>query len=451
MFRIPRYFITLLILLPLLLIQNPSQAQDTGSKLKGGTRAIINDFDGKSIVVFSRPDGKSAIGKVPSGLAVTVTRDPDIVDGATWYRIRLIDFEGYILATLKLGNKTYETLVPFSREALNTQVTNLTESLKAKPDKNAFFKRGLAYLNLKEYSNAETDFEAVTKTDKTNVTAYYLAALAANQREAWGAANQYLDKVYDLLDDIDVIIHNFHAMNYIDWSVIGGNPYLDVTIADSNDIIKVNPQFATAYFYRGIAYGRKGDLANAIKDFNQAVKIDPNYAKIYKNLGLDAFNQQNMTAALDAYSKAILAEPTYAPGYVGRGAVFGVQGNSAKAHAEYQQAIKLDPGYGYAYLGEGNVYALEGKYADAISSYQQAIDSDADNTCAACANAGIGAIYFLQKDYDKALEYYNKAIKLEPRAYDLYQGRAEIYRAMGNTKAAQADLDRAVQLQQGSR
>jgi len=49
-------------------------------------------------------------------------------------------------------------------------------------------------------------------------------------------------------------------------------------IVDYNRAIRINPNYADAYFNRGYAYGEKKDYDRAIEDYTQAIRINPNYA-----------------------------------------------------------------------------------------------------------------------------------------------------------------------------
>ncbi|WP_035371776.1 tetratricopeptide repeat protein, partial [Dolichospermum circinale] len=50
--------------------------------------------------------------------------------------------------------------------------------------------------------------------------------------------------------------------------------------------IKINPNFAEAYYNRGSVRSELGDKPGAIDDFNLAIKINPNDAKAYGNRGI---------------------------------------------------------------------------------------------------------------------------------------------------------------------
>ena len=62
-----------------------------------------------------------------------------------------------------------------------------------------------------------------------------------------------------------------------------GDP--DAAVADYDQAIALNPQYATAYNNRGVAYYQKGDLDRAMADFDQAIALNPQYAMAYYDRG----------------------------------------------------------------------------------------------------------------------------------------------------------------------
>jgi Flp pilus assembly protein TadD len=46
-------------------------------------------------------------------------------------------------------------------------------------------------------------------------------------------------------------------------------------VKDEGEAIKLDPAQAKAYFYRGIAYARLGDMTNARNDFVISIRLDP--------------------------------------------------------------------------------------------------------------------------------------------------------------------------------
>jgi tetratricopeptide (TPR) repeat protein len=53
----------------------------------------------------------------------------------------------------------------------------------------------------------------------------------------------------------------------------------DAAIADLSVVIRVDPKFAKAYYFRSLAYTAKGDRIKSKSDYSKALKLDPNVAK----------------------------------------------------------------------------------------------------------------------------------------------------------------------------
>ena len=80
---------------------------------------------------------------------------------------------------------------------------------------------------------------------------------------------------------------------------------LDQAIANYDQAIALDPQFAIAYNNRGNAYYYKGDLDQAIADCDQAIALDPQYAAAYNNRGLAYYDQGNLDQAIADFERAL--------------------------------------------------------------------------------------------------------------------------------------------------
>ena len=58
----------------------------------------------------------------------------------------------------------------------------------------------------------------------------------------------------------------------------------DQAIADYTQAIRLNPNYALAYYNRGNVYYRKGDYDRAIADYEAVLRINPNDADARRNL-----------------------------------------------------------------------------------------------------------------------------------------------------------------------
>ena len=73
---------------------------------------------------------------------------------------------------------------------------------------------------------------------------------------------------------------------------------INAAIADLNQVIKLNPNEADAYYNRGKARTALGDTKGAIADYNWALRLKPDLAEAYGNRGILYSQTGNKQAAL---------------------------------------------------------------------------------------------------------------------------------------------------------
>src|SRR5205085_7224819 len=99
----------------------------------------------------------------------------------------------------------------------------------------AFYNRGLLYQNMGELEKATNDYEAILKLDRNYADAHYNLG--------------YIDLAFK--KDYNSAITHF------------------------TDAIRINKQYAEAFYNRGVAYDFLGDRKSAVKDYRQALNIVP--------------------------------------------------------------------------------------------------------------------------------------------------------------------------------
>ena len=53
--------------------------------------------------------------------------------------------------------------------------------------------------------------------------------------------------------------------------------------SDYNKALELNPNYADAYFNRGVAYGEKGDYDRAIADYTKVAELKPDFVEVYQS------------------------------------------------------------------------------------------------------------------------------------------------------------------------
>jgi len=226
-------------------------------------------------------------------------------------------------------------------------------------------------------------------------------------------------------------------------------------IADYNQAIKLNPDFAAAYNNRGIARRALGGKKAAIADYDQAIKLKSDFADAYYNRGNVRSDLGDNKGAIADYGKAIEINKNWGgfsdnyyglpTAYMNRGIARSELGDQQAAIADYDQAIKLNPDYADAYNNRGIARSNLGDKQAAIADYDQAIKLNPD-FAKAYNNRGIARSDL--GDKQAAIADYDQALKLNPDYADAYYNRGNARTALGNKPGAIADFQKAADLYQ---
>jgi Flp pilus assembly protein TadD len=125
------------------------------------------------------------------------------------------------------------------------------------------------------------------------------------------------------------------------------------TIADFDKIIARDPKLAVAYFYRGSAYGAKGDPRRAIADFNEAIRLDPDHAQALNGRCYALAITGQMQQALADCDESLRLLPNDANALDSRGFAHLKFGQLDAAIADYDSALKLHPKTASSLYGRG--------------------------------------------------------------------------------------------------
>jgi tetratricopeptide (TPR) repeat protein len=200
---------------------------------------------------------------------------------------------------------------------------------------------------------------------------------------------------------------------------------------------------ADDFFLRANDKHKAGDLRGALADYDQAIRIDPQYAFAYVNRGNTRRALGDKQGVITDYDQAIRLNPKYALAYYNRGKARSELGDRQGAIADYDQAIRIDPKDAFAYYNRGNIRSGLGDKQGAIADYDQAIllnpkDAEAYNNRGVTRRA-LG-------DNQGAIADYDEAIRLDPKDSAAYVNRGNIRSRLGDKQGAIIDLQTAADL-----
>lgn len=170
-------------------------------------------------------------------------------------------------------------------------------------------------------------------------------------------------------------------------------------------------------WYRlGRCYADKKDFVNASFAYNESLRID-------------RFNARTIQANIDLWHEVVKADPA-ATNHIGLAVAFQYQGDFVRACREYKEALKISPVNEIArrqmanlpqlmkdyrrdvLINEGaDLHAL-GAYDQAVASYEMAGRIDPQSST---AFFDLGCVYVAKREFEKAREWYNRALAIDPK------------------------------------
>jgi tetratricopeptide (TPR) repeat protein len=134
----------------------------------------------------------------------------------------------------------------------------------------------------------------------------------------------------------------------------------DDAIAEYTEAIGLDPDNASAYVRRAVAFYRKGDKDRAIADNTEAIRLDPKSAVAYRNRGREYNDKNDPNRAIADFTEALRLEPQQAEARCERARAFSAKREFDKAIADCTETIRLHPklaslafqNRGRAYLGK---------------------------------------------------------------------------------------------------
>jgi tetratricopeptide (TPR) repeat protein len=119
------------------------------------------------------------------------------------------------------------------------------------------------------------------------------------------------------------------------------------------EAIRLKPDYADAFYNRGIARHDKGDLDGALQDYNEAIRLNPKGAFAFNNRGNARRDKGDLDRALQDYNEAIRLKPDYAEAFNNRGVARRDKGELDGALRDFTEAIRLKADYADAFKQPG--------------------------------------------------------------------------------------------------
>jgi tetratricopeptide (TPR) repeat protein len=179
--------------------------------------------------------------------------------------------------------------------------------------------------------------------------------------------------------------------------------------------ITSNPRDTEAYWLRGQAFERLGNLDRALSDFSILISIDSEYAEAYFARGRIRYQLEQYEPAMKDFQDFLVT----APGQTTR--IIYRQGAGDQGVSQVMTAQSGNPAQAYYHLG---LCSFElGEYDFAVDYYDLALESEPENPD---YYAEKGRSYLRVGDNMLAIESFEEALSINPGHLPAKQGLAQV-------------------------
>lgn len=161
----------------------------------------------------------------------------------------------------------------------------LNMAVNADPENaEAFNTRGVAYFELKEYSNALLDYEQAIKLEPDFYRPYYnRALLKMAQNEQNEALKDYSEAIRLAPDTAKTAVSDI----YLNRGQLFALQHQETAaLNDFSQAVAKNEKNALAFYNRGNILFQQKNVAGALNDFRKAVEVDSRFGKAFYALGV---------------------------------------------------------------------------------------------------------------------------------------------------------------------
>jgi tetratricopeptide (TPR) repeat protein len=264
-------------------------------------------------------------------------------------------------------------------------------------------KRARVYMRLNQLQEGVNDAKRAIRLDSTKPE-YYLTLVDAHfMRNETRPAKDVLETVEKKFPGNTEALLKLAEIYYLVQNYQKGIDYV-------NKALKIDEHIAKAYYIKGSIYRESGDTAKAVSSLETAVEQDNRYEDAFYDLGI-LFAARKNPIAFQYYDNVLRINPS--------------SSNAAYARAKLLQDL--------------------GRTEEAIAAYEHIIASNP--RCENCFY-NLGAIWLeVKKDPKKALEYFTKAIEINPSYVEAYFARGYTYTKLKDKESAKADYNMCLRIE----
>ena len=343
----------------------------------------------------------------------------------------------------------------------NEQQQNLDPVVVKMNTINDLIDKGYDYINNGLLNEALDCFNNVIAEDETDFRAYTGSGYVFELSGMYNDAIDCYKKAISLFRDASfAYIHQGICL-----SILG---YYEEAIECYNQAIRINPKDSMAYNNKGFVYDNLEQYDKSIECYDTAISIKPN-ASSYYNKAWVLKTLLKWDEALECFNNAITLDSSKYEFYYEKGNTLYDLRNYEEAIKTYDKGISIAPDFAQFYYMKGCSYLLLDNIDECLKNFyllanlepekeeiKTAIeqletvktykDKIAHNGESSEINNAIGTAFATIDMHDFAVDYFDKAITLEPSNLTSYFNKVVSLYFMSSYEEANSTLEKILEL-----
>ena len=210
--------------------------------------------------------------------------------------------------------------------------------------------------------------------------------------------------------------------------------------------VSTNSMEAYNYFLQGREEFEKRYFDDSKQFLEKAIELDSTYAVAYLYLAWDFDNLKYIEKELKAYEKAKIFSKKATEKerlYIEASYAERIENLPEKKFSILKQMTKKFPREKRVYISLGSYYQYKQIYKEAIINFNKALEMDPEFGQAINL---IASTYSDMKNYDKAIEYYNRYASVFPGDADPFESMGDLYFKLGELNKALESFKKALEI-----
>jgi tetratricopeptide (TPR) repeat protein len=210
--------------------------------------------------------------------------------------------------------------------------------------------------------------------------------------------------------------------------------------------LELDETLTEAWYKKGTVLDAKGRWGGALQLYERAISLDPEYAEPRLSVAAALAGRQKYPEALRAYDEVLSKRPTEPRAMTGKASVYRSMGRWGAALQLLSSLTKEHPEHAPGWILLGRIMKEQRQPDKAMAHFDRALEIEPENPDALLEKA-----WLLHENggFSEALRHFKMVAQISPRSRSAWLGVAESLKEMGDRDNAIASFDKALDIVSG--